>query len=996
MLKQFMEKIFNDYQSAKKEKYVDNKLAKLIKKDFPNNLKDLTKDIGDYKIIGYSGEGKWAESPYIAIFNSEISEGLESGYYILYIFSENTEKVYLTLNQDIGNQNNLNRDELEFKLINQANNIQKNLKIPETFNTNKLSGLGPNYRYKRLEVGNIFSKNYYSDNLPSEEELESDLIEMLNLYNELISKLPKVWQISPGSVKSGEQDKLWPLYKDEGFIGIGWLHDSQSYLDFKNIDELKDALTKFYSNYSDTDPSQAARMVWDFTHKIKKGDIVVANAGLRKSLGIGIVKSNYISPNNAENPGIFDYFWHLRRIEWLITDDVDFNQQLFYRQTLAELNEDRWNRIKNVYINKNPDYSILFEQMDDLIDQLVRPQVDIRTHLEFIFNNLPVAKSRNQRVKGHEVGKAFSEISRGLGDIVKSIDPEDEFKTQAYFQDRGRWYRKPYIYVENTANKNIHGQWDQHFVGLWFNDDLDGLEISLQQGADYARNLLDNKLSEYTDEDLEKYIQHHVEDVRHQIKTSHLSGKLDGFDENFGNLIIYGKKYDKNDLPSNDQIISDFKELFKMYLLLKPDEDGGITTETTFFDDLTKQGYFFDYRLIENFLLSLKVKPFVILTGNSGTGKTKIAQLFAKYLEKNNKIKTIVKKATSEEYNTKKEANDVLSTINDSLETYPNDQVRDLLPNLIEAIDDSKDFSEPGTYEIIPVGANWTENRHILGFYNVITSEYDFTKSLKLILNAMNNKDSPYFLILDEMNLSHVERYFSDFLSAIESNEDLELHSNDDLKEPPSKIKLTSNLMVIGTVNIDETTYMFSPKVLDRANTLEFLTQPAVNYMSKTPEYNINGDMEYLLNPLSDLDLRMDDINKIKDKLINVRTHDNEFIWDKLTFYLNEFQNTLKKADFDFGFRTINEVTRFMIVAWKYEGQNTVWDNWERYFDAQILQKMLPKIHGSQRELDSVLKELRQLCNEKNSDNIIFPNSAEKLDKMIKRLSEKRYVAFTG
>jgi 5-methylcytosine-specific restriction endonuclease McrBC GTP-binding regulatory subunit McrB len=81
-----------------------------------------------------------------------------------------------------------------------------------------------------------------------------------------------------------------------------------------------------------------------------------------------------------------------------------------------------------------------------------------------------------------------------------------------------------------------------------------------------------------------------------------------------------------------------------MYLLLKPDEDGGITTETTFFDDLTKQGYCFDYRLIENFLLSLKVKPFVILTGNSGTGKTKIAQLFAKYLEKNIKLKPIVKK----------------------------------------------------------------------------------------------------------------------------------------------------------------------------------------------------------------------------------------------------------------------------------------------------------------------------------------------------------------
>ena len=87
----------------------------------------------------------------------------------------------------------------------------------------------------------------------------------------------------------------------------------------------------------------------------------------------------------------------------------------------------------------------------------------------------------------------------------------------------------------------------------------------------------------------------------------------------------------------------------------------------------------------------------------------------------------------------------------------------------------------------------------------------------------------PHFLILDEMNLSHVERYFADMLSAIESGEPLHLHSEaGTVGHPalpsgvPRELSLPPNLFIVGTVNVDETTYMFSPKVLDRANVLEF------------------------------------------------------------------------------------------------------------------------------------------------------------------------------
>jgi hypothetical protein len=109
----------------------------------------------------------------------------------------------------------------------------------------------------------------------------------------------------------------------------------------------------------------------------------------------------------------------------------------------------------------------------------------------------------------------------------------------------------------------------------------------------------------------------------------------------------------------------------------------------------------------------------------------------------------------------------------------------------------------------------------------------------------------------------------------MESEEDIELHQaiTGDVKEhkdqlPPRKIKLSENLMVIGTVNVDETTYMFSPKVLDRANTLEFLTQDAEDYMSVSPEYSAKGDLDYLQNPLSDI--------KIENEVnIRLKTYSN-------------------------------------------------------------------------------------------------------------------------
>lgn len=454
---------------------------------------------------------------------------------------------------------------------------------------------------------------------------------------------------------------------------------------------------------------------------------------------------------------------------------------------------------------------------------------------------------------------------------------------------------------------------------------------------------------------------------------------------------------------------------------------------SSFMDYLKNKGYLFNPETVENYLLSLKVKPFVIFTGNSGTGKTKLAQLFIDFISKNvesDVIETSVKvgkSADSSGWAISREDVGKVMPILKYEDKYPiivdgiesdgrfNITTRIFYPRSGKLHDHLKELSKTdpnrrldlkiilpsksnNQYELIPVGANWTESRNILGFYNVITEEYNSTPVFELIKLAQENPTILYFLILDEMNLSHVERYFAEFLSAMESLEPIPISATENLEIP-------ENLFIVGTVNVDETTYMFSPKVLDRANTIEFKTMSASDYMnSNFTNYHLNGDENYLMNPQSDENVRQMNINELRDIFTNVK-FGSRSIWSILSEELEKFQSALKKANFDFGFRVINEILRFMVVSWKYEGSPKEWKNWQRYFDAQIKQKMLPKMHGSQKVLGPVIKELLSLCIFGNEE-IIDPNmeieknnskyytSALKLQEMDKNLRNQRYTSF--
>ena len=293
-------------------------------------------------------------------------------------------------------------------------------------------------------------------------------------------------------------------------------------------------------------------------------------------------------------------------------------------------------------------------------------------------------------------------------------------------------------------------------------------------------------------------------------------------------------------------------------------------------------------------------------------------------------------------------------------------------------------------YKIVPVGADWTNREPLLGFPNAL-EQGAYVKPdsgvLDLIIRATQNGNKPYFLILDEMNLSHVERYFADFLSTMESGEEILLHAGDEKwGDVPARISLPKNLFIVGTVNIDETTYMFSPKVLDRANVIEFrVTDTEMeSYLGQSGKV----DLEVLKGQGAAMEQSFVELAKNRDLAYSSQPDMNET--------LVSFFRELKNAGAEFGYRTAAEIQRFAAVT---EALETNWTT-EQILDVVIMQKLLPKLHGSRKKLVPVLETLIKLCVDKEAKAedfyqykegedktmVLYPIALEKLQRMYRGL----------
>lgn len=340
---------------------------------------------------------------------------------------------------------------------------------------------------------------------------------------------------------------------------------------------------------------------------------------------------------------------------------------------------------------------------------------------------------------------------------------------------------------------------------------------------------------------------------------------------------------------------------------------------------------------------------------------------------------------------------------------------------VVEADDGDVPVAAEVAHELIAVRPDWTDARALFGFYNPLTKTYVSTPTLDLLRAAAAEVERaasaattprPYFLLFDEMNLARVEHYFSDFLSAMESGEAVHLHDDDDLAEAdeaavPKRIGIPRNVFVIGTVNVDETTYMFSPKVLDRAFVIEF-NHVELGALSTRPSVEEGGETSGTLT-LSRLGAGL----RLLGKPDSEEWARFEGVLDgELSHRLKQIHGALEADGRHFGYRVAREIARFVDLAREQTDGSP--DALRAAFDTAVLGKILPKLHGGQADIERPLQRLFEIAcgaadgalgldafsaagtrlERADGSDVPLPRTALKLWRMQKRLRAHGFVSF--
>ena len=387
---------------------------------------------------------------------------------------------------------------------------------------------------------------------------------------------------------------------------------------------------------------------------------------------------------------------------------------------------------------------------------------------------------------------------------------------------------------------------------------------------------------------------------------------------------------------------------------------------------------------------AMRTKPFLLLAGISGTGKSRIVKQMA-------------------------------------FDSCPdNDVLR-------------SDPTSPGNYCLIEVKPNWHDSTELLGYESKIGgAHYQLTPFVKFLAKAMLHPEVPFFVCLDEMNLAPVEQYFAEFLSVLESrtkladghivseplikaeifaNKDYELKLQDDLfglelKEETNGdgsqriisgklsdeaqsvydnlknqgLRIPENVIVIGTVNMDETTHQFSRKVIDRAMTIEMNLPEGDPFM----DFFANAsDLSYRSNPTS-ASLYLATETKAKD-VIEALSADNaektEWLKGEIAGVLTALNNALDATPFKVAYRVQNELMLYFYQLW-LEDKTAKWrEILNTSVDQILMMKVLPRIEGDEELLEKPLDRLIEFAEP-------YTNAKKKLYEMKQRLRQSRFASF--
>lgn len=232
---------------------------------------------------------------------------------------------------------------------------------------------------------------------------------------------------------------------------------------------------------------------------------------------------------------------------------------------------------------------------------------------------------------------------------------------------------------------------------------------------------------------------------------------------------------------------------------------------------------------------------------------------------------------------------------------------------------------------ICPVRPEWTDPAGLTGYYDILSNRYVVPPFLEAVLVATAHRDSPVFVVLDEMNIARVEYYFSDVLSCIETGSPLQLHSNSVPIEGTTgtniraELPIPANLFITGTVNIDESTNPISDKVLDRASLINMT------------DVNIEGFISEIKAREPVLDMSAGMCGELLSKVHQI----------------------MSGHRLQFGYRVAEEVLRYHLFS-----TDTVGEPSDKVLDNLMVQKVFTKLRGSERQRP-LLDELVRLLSEK-------------------------------
>lgn len=326
----------------------------------------------------------------------------------------------------------------------------------------------------------------------------------------------------------------------------------------------------------------------------------------------------------------------------------------------------------------------------------------------------------------------------------------------------------------------------------------------------------------------------------------------------------------------------------------------------------------------------------------------------------------------------------------------------------------------PGNYCMVEVKPNWHDSSELLGFASGIKEKYIVTPFIKFLIKAMRYPEVPFFVCLDEMNLAPVEQYFAEYLSVLETRmkvngkiitgsiiikdifnnyeekifEELGLYSieRSDLDETVQRneiedelkkfgLRLPQNLIVVGTVNMDETTHQFSRKVIDRAMTIE------MNDANFAEMFSNDDKLRYVDEPLP-YELLIADCASA-NQAFELVPEDAEKLKEKTLEIMDDLDKILQHTPFRVAYRVQNEMVIYFRNM-RLANPETLFDElFVSTVNAILNMKVLPRIEGDEDLVKNPLKELQSWCNLNG-----FDSCNKKIKEMLARLDRAHYTSY--